>query len=116
MIFLILPTFLFLTDKKLNPLFFLFSVYVYLQNQIIRSEGALTLDTWTNGPVSLDNFSMTEPGGIDFGLIFSALKEVYYDGTLTVHQSAPEDGSSPMEVATQTSQYLRSLLSITGVS
>ena len=85
---------------------------VYLQNQIIRFEGALTLDTWTNGPVSLDNVSMTEPGGIDFGLIFSALKEVFYDGIFTVHQSAPEDGSSPMEVATRTSQHLRSLLSL----
>ena len=73
---------------------------------------ALTLDTWTNGPVSLDNFSMTEPGGIDFGLIFSALKGVCYDGIFTVHQSAPEDGSSPMEVATRTSQHLRSLLSL----
>ncbi|MEQ9407674.1 MAG: sugar phosphate isomerase/epimerase [Fuerstiella sp.] len=83
---------------------------VYLQNQKLKDDGAVTLDTWTHGPVSLDLLSIPEPGGIDFPQIFEGLKQIGYDGLVTVHQSAPEDGSSPVVSAAETARYLKTLI------
>ncbi|MDG1892575.1 MAG: sugar phosphate isomerase/epimerase [Verrucomicrobiota bacterium] len=83
---------------------------VYLQNQKVKSDGAITLDTWTHGPISFDIMGIVEPGGVDFAEIFTGLKQVGYDGIITVHQSAPEDGSSPMQAATDTARFLQSLM------
>jgi len=81
---------------------------VYLQNQQLNSEGAVTLNTWCAGPVSFDITQIHEPGGIDFESVFDGLKKIGYDGTITVHQSGPEDGkTSPVAAATQTAAYLR---------
>ena len=83
---------------------------VYLQNQIVRPSGAVTLDTWCHGPVTFDVTQIHEPDGIDFGSIFEGLKAVGYAGTITVHQSGPEDGTtSATQAATQTGTYLRQL-------
>ncbi|MCH2203602.1 MAG: sugar phosphate isomerase/epimerase [Fuerstiella sp.] len=83
---------------------------VYLQNQQLNSEGAVTLNTWCAGPVSFDITQIHEPGGIDFESVFDGLKAIGYDGPVTVHQSGPEDGkTSPVAAATQTAAYLREL-------
>ena len=84
---------------------------VYLQNQQLRSDGSITLETWCRGPVSFDVTQIHDPGGIDFASVFDALRKTGYDGTVTVHQSAPEDGkTSPLEAATQTARFIRQLV------
>jgi len=83
---------------------------VYLQNQVLKPDGAITLDTWCHGPISFDIIQIHEPGGIDFARVFEGLRQIDYNGPITVHQSAPEDQSVPaLEAATETAQYLRSL-------
>ncbi len=82
---------------------------VYLQNQRLNLNGAVTLDTWSHGPISFDIMSIPTPGGINFPLVFDGLKQAGYDGIVTVHQSAPEDGTNPAAAAAQTAEFLRTL-------
>lgn len=82
---------------------------VYLQNQILRPGGHVTLDTWCRGPVAFDLIQVHEPGGVEFDLVFDGLRQIGYRGTVTVHQSAPE-GQSPMESARATAAFLREKL------
>ena len=83
---------------------------VYLQNQQLNPEGSVTLDTWCSGPVTFDITQIHESGGIDFASVFAGLKQVGYDGLITVHQSGPEDGTtSAVDAATETATYLRQL-------
>jgi len=84
---------------------------VYLQNQKVNPEGAITLDTWSHGPYSFDIIQIPDPAGIDFGSVFEALREIGYGGTVTVHQSAPEDGVTlPVDSARETAEFLKPLL------
>lgn len=84
---------------------------VYLQNQKLNPDGAVTLETWCRGPVSFDIIQMDESGGIDFPRIFDGLREIGYGGTITVHQSAPEDGvTTPVESASRTAAFLKELI------
>ena len=82
---------------------------VYLQNQLLKPDGALTLPTWCGGDVSFDLIPMHAPGGVDFGCVFAGLKAVGYDGTVTVHQSA-QPGETPEESASGTADFLRGLI------
>lgn len=82
---------------------------VYLQNQRIRPDGNVTLDTWCRGPVTFDLLPIHQSGGVEFERVFAALHEIDYDGTVTVHQSAT-DGETPTESATHTANYLRTLI------
>ncbi len=83
---------------------------VYLQNQVLNPDSAVTLDTWCSGPVSFDITQIHEPDGIDFASVFAGLKSVGYDGLITVHQSGPEGpDESALADATQTAIYLRAL-------
>lgn len=82
---------------------------VYLQNQKLNPEGTVTLDTWCHGPYSFDIIGIPESGGIDFAAIFAALRDIGYSRTVTVHQSAPENGGSPMESARETAGFLKAL-------
>lgn len=85
---------------------------VYLQNQRFGPEGSITLESWCCGPVSFDVCEIPEPGGIDFASVFSGLRKMGYDGPVTVHQSAVEDGShTAVEAARQTADYLKNLWS-----
>lgn len=83
---------------------------VYLQNQLIQPDGAVTLDTWNHGPITFDIIEIPDTRGIDFPRVFEGLHAIGYQGTVTVHQSAPEDGSSPAESARKTADYLRTLI------
>lgn len=83
---------------------------VYLQNQRLNPEGAITLDTWTHGPIRFDIIDIPDAGGIKFASVIDGLKQINYDGPITVHQSAPEDGSSPTIAAARTAAFLRQLL------
>jgi sugar phosphate isomerase/epimerase len=81
---------------------------VYLQNQVVRRDGSLTLHTWCRGPVQLNLIQIHEPGGIDFERVFEGLKQIGYQGTITVHQSAPE-GSTIRQSARETAEFLKRL-------
>lgn len=82
---------------------------VYLQNQRLTADGAIELVSRHNGPVRFDIIEIPDRGGIDFGKVFSGLKQIGYDGPVTVHQSAPEDPElSPVQAAKATADYLRS--------
>lgn len=83
---------------------------VYLQNQRLNPAGAVTLDTWKHGPISFDIIDIPESGGIDFHSVFQGLKQIGYDGVITVHQSGPENGESPVAVAAQTADFLRAAI------
>ena len=83
---------------------------VYLQNQRVASDGAITLNTWCHGPVSFDVIPIPQDGGICFETVFRALKTVGYDGLMTVHQSGPENQDVTAEqTAAETNRYLRDL-------
>ena len=82
---------------------------VYLQNQLLKEDGAVTLDTWCRGPSSFDIIPIHESGGINFESVIFGLKQAGYDGTVTVHQSAGE-GEDPLESTSKTAEFLRSLI------
>ena len=82
---------------------------VYLQNQRIHPDGNITLETWHRGPVTFDLLAVHEPGGIDFPSIITALKGIGYDGYITVHQSAPPEGSA-VDAAKETAVFLHGLI------
>ena len=82
---------------------------VYLQNQKLKPDGAVTLNTWCRGPSSFDIIPIHQPGGVDFESVFRNLKHIGYEGTVTVHQSAGE-GEDPRESTTRTAKFLRALM------
>jgi sugar phosphate isomerase/epimerase len=83
---------------------------VYLQNQRLSPTGSITLQTRCSGPVSFDVCEIHESGGIDFATVFDGLRQVGYDGPVTVHQSAPEDSRlTAVDAATQTARFLRQI-------
>ena len=90
------------TIERLAPWIF----NVYLQNQSIRSDGAVTLDTWCRGPVSFNVIPIHAPGGIEFSPVLEGLKRIGYRGFITVHQSAT-DGETPALSAQKTADFLR---------
>lgn len=94
------------TIRRLAPNIF----NVYLQNQLLKADGKVTLDTWTHGPVSFDIIPIPQAGGINFESVFEGLRAINYTGTVTVHQSAPEDDTSPVDAAKETADYLRALI------
>lgn len=84
-------------------------VNVYLQNQKLKEDGAVTLDTWCRGSSSFDIVPIHERGGVDFESVFAGLKKIGYTGTVTVHQSAGEN-EAPLASTSATADYLRSLM------
>jgi len=82
---------------------------VYLQNQALKPDGAVTLPTRCVGDVSFDLISVHDPGGVDYDRVFDGLKSIGYNGTVTVHQSA-QPGETPEESASRTADYLRTLI------
>jgi sugar phosphate isomerase/epimerase len=75
------------TIRRLAPWIF----NVYLQNQILKPDGKLTLLTWCRGPVPFDLIPIPQPGGIDFPSVFDGLAAIGYTGPVTVHQSRQEN-------------------------
>ena len=82
---------------------------VYLQNQMLRSDGAVTLDTWCRGLVPFNIIPVHVSGGIDFPLVIEGLQRVGYQGCVTVHQSATE-GETAGQSAQRTADYLRTIM------
>jgi sugar phosphate isomerase/epimerase len=64
---------------------------VYLQNQILKPDGKLSLITWCRGPIPFDLIPIPQAGGVDFASVFDGLAAINYAGPLTVHQSQNEN-------------------------
>jgi len=82
---------------------------VYLQNQILKPDGAVILNTWHRGPVSFDLLPIHAGSGIDFEMVFTGLREIGYDGPVTAHQSGIPN-EPPMETARRTARFLSRLM------
>ncbi|MEZ5940151.1 MAG: sugar phosphate isomerase/epimerase [Planctomycetaceae bacterium] len=81
---------------------------VYFQNQKMHAGGQVELATWCQGPVNIDLIEIHEPDGIDFDSVFEGLRNIGYDGPVTVHQSGPEDGElTAAEAAKLTAEFLK---------
>ena len=80
----------------------------YVQNHRLDPDGPAFLDTWCLGKRCFHHIPIWEPGGVDFPSVISALREIGYDGFLTVHQAYAEL-MGPREAAVETAKYLRSL-------
>lgn len=90
--------------KRFEP--YLFNVY--LQNQQIKPDGEVSIDTWTRGEIRFDQIPIWEDGGISLPPIMSALEEIGYAGYVTVHQ-AFGGLKGPQEAAARSARYLKSL-------
>jgi sugar phosphate isomerase/epimerase len=62
-------------------------VNVYLQNHRLDPEGKDVLRR-RGGPVRVTNLPLDAGGGVDLDEVFGGLREVGYDGPVTVHQAA----------------------------
>lgn len=91
--------------KRLAP----WIMNVYLQNQILKPDGQVTLNTWCRGPIPFDIIEIHEDGGIDFSAVIDGLKNIGYKRAITVHQCAPQE-STPEKSARATGSFLRDLM------
>ena len=81
---------------------------VYFQNLRESPDGESLAHTWSRGEVRFDQVTMWGGEGVDFPGIMAALKEVGYDGFVTLHQSATPP-TPPEEFVSRTADYLRGL-------
>ena len=81
---------------------------VYFQNLKESPDGESTANPWCRGEVRFDQVTMWGGEGIDFPHIMAALKDIGYDGYVTLHQSATPP-TPPEEFVTKTADYLRGL-------
>ena len=61
-------------------------VNVYLQNWWPHDGGALTLQL-NRGPIKADQIALDDTRGVDYAEVFDALREIGWDGYVTVHQA-----------------------------
>lgn len=81
---------------------------VYVQNHRLDPAGPVALETWCLGERRFHHIPIWETGGVDFPAVVAALRELGYDGFITVHQAYAEL-MGPREAAIETAKYLRSL-------
>ncbi len=81
---------------------------VYVQNHQLDPQGPVELETWCFGNRRFRHIPIWEPGGVDFPAVVGALREIGYEGCVTIHQAYAEL-MGPREAAVQTAAYLRSL-------
>jgi sugar phosphate isomerase/epimerase len=91
------------TLKKFLP----YLMNVYVQNHRLEERGPVELETWCLGLRRFTHIPIWETGGVDFDVVMSALQEVGYDGTFTVHQAFAEI-MGPREAAVGSAEYLQS--------
>lgn len=92
------------TLRKLQP----YLMNVYVQNHRLDPQGPVSLETWCLGERRFHHLPIWEPGGVDFPAVMAALREIGYEGYITVHQAYAEL-MGPEEAARETARYLRSL-------
>ncbi|MBI2946200.1 MAG: sugar phosphate isomerase/epimerase [Verrucomicrobia bacterium] len=98
------------TIQRLAPWIF----NVYLQNQALKPDGKMKLNTWCRGPVPFDLIPIHAQGGIDFDRVFQGLAALGYRGTVTVHQAGGA-GEAPGESAKATADFLKRLAARYGI-
>jgi sugar phosphate isomerase/epimerase len=80
---------------------------VYVQNHRLDPDGPAELETWCRGPVRFHHLPVWETGGVDFPAVVSALRQIGYDGCLTIHQHYAHL-MGPDEAAEKSGAYFRS--------
>jgi sugar phosphate isomerase/epimerase len=80
---------------------------VYLQNQILTTDSPDALDTWCRGRVPFQQIPIWQEGGIDFPPLFDALREIDYQGYITIHQASAELGTEA--AVKESARYLKGL-------
>ena len=80
-------------------------VNVYLQNHCLDAEGDCALPTRCRGEVRYFDIPLWESGGVDFETVFSGLRQIGYDGAVTVHQAFAKL-MGPEQAATESFQFL----------
>lgn len=83
---------------------------VYVQNHRLNPQGSAVVQTWKKGAVRLDHIGLWEKGGVNGEAVFAALKEIGYQGYVTVHQ-AFEGVMSVDDAVRKTREYLQPLIS-----
>ena len=71
------------TLQKLKP----HLMNAYVQNHRLNVAGTDELPTFCRGNVRFDHLDPWTPGGVDFEAVTTALKQIGYDGTFTIHQA-----------------------------
>ncbi len=71
------------TVKRMQPYIFNF----YIQNHRLGPAAKDYLQTWKKGRVAVDHIGVWDAGGVDVGDVFAGLREIGYDGFVTVHQA-----------------------------
>lgn len=92
------------TLRRLQP----YLINVYVQNHRVDPAGPVELETWCLGIRRFHHIPIWEPGGVDFPEVIGALRQIGYDGFVTIHQAYGEL-MGPREAAVRTAAYLRSL-------
>jgi sugar phosphate isomerase/epimerase len=95
------------TLRKLQP--YLFNVYV--QNHRLTPDGKAALVTWNRGKVALDHIGIWEKGGVDYDEVAAGLRDVNYNGYVTIHQAFGD--VMPVDEAVRRSrEYLARILPV----
>ena len=68
---------------------------VYFQNMRLVPGGSVVWNTHSRGPIAAEYVPLTDPRGISLADLVTALKDVGYNGWLTVHQPLLEGQSVP---------------------
>lgn len=84
-------------------------VNFYFQNVRIDPAGAHSFKTRARGPVSLSYVALDDDSGISIAPLVAALKEVRYDGWVSVHQPL-RDGQSVAEAVDEASRVFKPLV------
>ena len=95
------------TLRRLQP----YLMNVYVQNHRLDPAGPVALETWCLGERRFHHIPMWVAGGVDFPSVIRGLREITYQGFITVHQAYAEL-MGPVEAATETAHYLRGLASL----
>lgn len=82
---------------------------VYLQNHTPDPDGQQPMETWTQGRVMSTLRPLDAPGGIDFPAVFNGLREIGYDGFVTMHQ-AFGGAMTPAEATRRTATFLGGMI------
>ncbi len=93
------------TLKTYRP--FLYNVY--LQNHVPEEGGPQPITTWVRGLIDSRLYPLDSGKGINFGSVFQGLKQIGYDGYVTLHHAFDGD-LEPQESATRSARFLRALM------
>ena len=97
------------TLQRLRP----FLANVYVQNHRLNPLGTDELLTFCRGPVRFDHLDPWTPGGIDFPAFCSGLKQIHYEGCLTIHQAQGiQTADEARSFATRCARYFQPLIQV----